>query len=344
MEAVMKVARGVGQVELREVGEPVAGPDEVLIEVGAAGICGTDLHIYHDEFAIRPPVVMGHEIAGTVVAVGQGVTGLTVGTHVTTETYFDTCGACRYCRNGKINLCPERRSIGSAVNGGFADYLIVPERNIHVLPENISVEAGALTEPLACVVHGVLTHTTVRPGELAVIAGPGSIGLLTLQVVKAAGATAVVLGTHADAARLDLARELGADYTLNVQAEDPGPLLRDLSSSGHGADVVYECFGAGPAANQVLELVRRGGRYVQIGLFGKPVGWDLDQVCYKELIVTGSNASTPESWLRALALLKSGKVQTKPLISGRYPLRGWQEAFKTFEARRGVKLVFTPKV
>ena len=341
MEAVMKVARGVGQVELREIGEPVAGSNEVLIEVGAAGICGTDLHIYHDEFATRPPVVMGHEIAGTVVAVGRGVTGLMNGARVTTETYFSTCGACRYCRNGRVNLCPERRSIGSAVDGGFADYLVVPAHNVHVLPENISVEAGALSEPLACVVHGVLTHPTVRPGELAVIAGPGSIGLLTLQVVKAAGAIPVVLGTDADAARLDLARKLGA-HTFNVQAEDPGPLLRDLSSGGYGADVVYECSGADLAAHQLLELVRRGGRYVQIGLFGKPVGWDLDQVCYKELVVTGSNASTPESWLRALALLESGQVQTEPLISGRYRLRGWQEAFETFEARRGVKLVFTP--
>ena len=341
MEAVMKVASGVGQVELREIGEPVAGSNEVLIEVGAAGICGTDLHIYHGEFTTRPPVVMGHEIAGTVVAVGREVTGLMSGARVTTETYFSTCGACRYCRNGRVNLCPERRSIGSAVDGGFADYLVVPAHNVHVLPENISVEAGALSEPLACVVHGVLTYPTVRPGELAVIAGPGSIGLLTLQVVKAAGAIPVVLGTDADAARLDLARKLGA-HTFNVQAEDPGPLLRDLSSGGYGADVVYECSGADLAAHQLLELVRRGGRYVQIGLFGKPVGWDLDQVCYKELVVTGSNASTPESWLRALALLESGQVQTEPLISGRYRLRGWQEAFETFEARRGVKLMFTP--
>ena len=341
MQAVMKVARGEGQVELREVDEPVAGPGQVLLEVGAAGVCGTDLHIYHDEFATQPPVVMGHEVAGTVVAVGDEVDVPSVGARVTTETYFGTCGACRYCRGGAANLCPARRSIGSAVNGGFARYLVVPANNIHVLPERVSVEAGALTEPLACVAHGVLTRQAARPGELAVIAGPGSIGLLTLQVVKAAGATVAVLGTDNDAARLKLARDLGADYALSVQAEDPAPLLGDLSG-GYGADVAYECSGAGPAAAQLLHLVRRGGRFVQIGLFGKAVAWDLDQVCYKELVVTGSNASTPESWLRALALLRSGQVQTEPLISHRYPLHEWREAFETFEAGRGVKLIFAP--
>ena len=180
MQAVMKVAHGEGQVALRDVDEPVVGRGQVLLEVGAAGICGTDLHIYHDEFATQPPVVMGHEVAGTVVAVGDEVDAPTVGARVTTETYFSTCGACRHCQRGATNLCTQRRSIGSAVNGGFARYLVVPAHNIHLLPEDVSLEAGALTEPLACVAHGVLTRPTVRPGELAVVAGPGSIGLLTL--------------------------------------------------------------------------------------------------------------------------------------------------------------------
>lgn len=344
MEAVMKVASGKGNVAFCEVKEPVAGPGQVLIEVGAAGICGTDLHIYHDEFATHPPVIMGHEVAGTIVAVGGGIDVPAVGTQVTTETYFQTCGVCRYCRDGATNLCPHRRSIGSAVDGGFANYLVVPAHNVHALPEGVSLAAGALTEPLACVVQGVLMRSTVRPGDLAVIAGPGAIGLLTLQVVKAAGATVVMLGTDADASRLALARDLGADYTLNVHSEDPTPLLRDLSSGGHGADVVYECSGAGAAASTLLQGVRQGGRYVQIGLFGKPVAWSLDQLCYKELAVTGSNASTPASWRRAVKLLEAGTVQTEPLISHRYSLQNWHDAFEDFEAKRGVKLVFTPGI
>jgi L-iditol 2-dehydrogenase len=342
MKAVMKVARGVGHVELRDIPEPEPQPGQVKIAVRAAGICGTDLHIYKDEFRSFPPVVLGHEVAGEVVAVGDGVASVVPGQRVTTETYFSTCGVCAYCRTGHNNLCLNRRSIGSAVNGGFTNYVIVPAKNVHSLPESVDFRAGALTEPLACVVHGVLTTPTVSPGDVAVIAGPGAIGLLTLQVVKAAGARAVVLGTRVDAHRLELARSLGADYVLDVEAADAEALIRDITAEGLGADVVYECSGAGPAAAQLLTLARRRGRYVQIGLFGKPVAWDLDQVCFRELTVTGSNASVPSAWDRALALLASGQVDTRPLISNVYPVTEWESAFAAFEARQGVKMVLEP--
>jgi L-iditol 2-dehydrogenase len=238
---------------------------------------------------------------------------------VTTETYFSACGACRFCRAGRINLCPQRRSIGSAVHGGFTSYLVVPEHNVHVLPAGLSYLAGALAEPLACVVHGALELPRVVPEDLAVVAGPGAIGLLTAQTVKAAGARVVVLGTDADAHRLRLAAELGADHVWSVQSDDYRAAIGELND-GMGADIVYECSGAGASAQGLLELVRRGGQYAQIGLFGKPVAWDLDQVCYKELAVTGSNASVPSAWTRALKLLADGLVKTEPLVSGVFPL------------------------
>jgi L-iditol 2-dehydrogenase len=338
----MKVASGVGNIELRDIPEPSPATGQVKIRVHAAGICGTDLHIYKDEFKSKPPVVLGHEIAGEVVEVGEGVGGVDIGTRVTTETYFYTCGECRYCRSGHNNLCLNRRSIGSAVNGGFTQYLVVPAQNVHPLPDNVDFEAGALTEPLACVVHGVLNFDTVKAGDVAVIAGPGAIGLLTLQVVKASGAMVVILGTDADERRLELARELGADYVLNVQREDPKPLIQDITAEGKGADVVYECSGAGAAALQILELVRRRGRYVQIGLFGKPVNWDLDQLCYKELLVTGSNASVPSAWLKALRLMEMGVVRTAPLITHRFDVTDWEAAFAAFESKSGVKTLLRP--
>lgn len=345
MKAVMKTAAGPGHVETRDVPVPEPGPGEVRIEVAAAGICGTDLHIRDGEFATRPPVVMGHELAGRVAALGAGVDGPEVGTRVTAETYFRTCGQCRYCRDGLRNLCPERRSIGSAVNGAFAPYLVVPAGNLHRLPEHVSDRAGALTEPLACVVHGVLGGAggpSVAPGDVAVVAGPGAIGLLTTQVVRAAGATVVVLGTSADEARLELALRLGAHHAVNVESGQASELVHDLTPGGHGADVVYECSGAGPSAAGLLQLVRRRGRYVQIGLFGKPVAWDLDQLCYRELLATGSNASTPASWRRALQLMDARAVDTEPLVSEVYGLEAWPEAFDAFEAKRGVKLLFEP--
>jgi len=342
VKAIMKVAPGVGNVEVREIAEPQPGPGQVKLRVHAAGLCGTDLHIYKDEFRSWPPVVLGHEVAGEIVELGAGVEGLTPGTRVTTETYFSTCGVCRYCRAGNVNLCLERRSIGSAVNGGFTSYLVVPARNLHTLPDNVDFRTGALTEPLACVVHATLTTPTVAPGDVAVIAGPGAIGLLTLQVVKAAGAIAIVLGTDADDHRLALAAQLGADAVVNVQRADAAAVVRDLTVEGLGADVVYECSGAGQAAQQLLTLVRRRGRYVQIGLFGKPVAWNLDQLVYKELTATGSNASTPPSWLRALELMRTGKVRTDLLITHEFPVTAWEKGFATFEDRSGIKTLFVP--
>lgn len=338
----MKVAAGVGHVEVQEIPEPEAGPGQVKIRVHAAGICGTDMHIYKDEFRSCPPVVLGHEVAGEVAEVGEGVSRIEVGARVTTETYFSTCGACRYCRDGMDNLCLNRRSIGSAVNGGFTQFLVVPAGNVHVLPEGVDTIAAAMTEPLACVVHGVLNMRTVVPGDVAVIAGPGVIGQLTLQLVKAAGATAVVLGTSRDERRLALARELGADYTVNVEKEDPGQLTREITPEGLGADVVYECSGAGLAAMQLLGLVRRRGRYAQVGLFSKPVAWDLDQLVYRELTCTGSNASVPSAWTRALQLMGAGVVRTAPLITDVFELTEWRRAFEAFENKTGVKTPLKP--
>ena len=340
MKGVAKVAAGEGNVALIETPEPEIKPGYVIIEVKAAGICGTDLHIYHDEFKTKPPVIMGHEVAGEVAAVGEGVKTCTPGDRVTSETYFYVCGQCQFCREGFVNLCPSRRSIGSAVNGAFTRYLLVPQHNIHHLPPGVEIEAGALTEPLACCVHA-LELTRVEPGDTAIVSGPGAIGLLMAQVAKAAGARVMVLGTNADEARLETARQLGMDEVLNVQAADAGAAIRDRTG-GLGADVVFECAGAAPSAYNCLDLVRRQGRYAQVGLFGKPISWDLDQVCYKELKVSGSNASVPSAWRKALALLGSGQVQTKPLISTVLPITGWQLAFEMFERRQGHKILLTP--
>lgn len=338
----MKTAAGVGNVAVRDVPEPVPGLGEALVEVAAAGICGTDLHIFHDEFRSNPPVVLGHEVAGRVVAVGAAVDESLIGSRVTTETYYSTCGHCRYCRSGHTNLCLQRRSIGSAVDGGFTRYLKVPARNLHALPASVSDRAGALTEPLACVTHALLDRPVIRPGDVVAITGPGAIGLLATQVAKAAGATVVMLGTAVDVERLELSRRLGAAHTVVVGEDDPEALLADITPEGLGADVVIECSGAGPAANQLLSLVRRRAYYLQVGLFGKPTMFDLDQLCFKELQLSGSNASTPESWLRALELLEDGLVDTEALISGAYPLAGWRDAFDDFEAKRGVKLLLVP--
>ena len=340
MKGVAKIAPGVGHVRLIDVPEPEVKPGHVLIQVKAAGICGTDMHIYYDEFKTKPPVIMGHEVAGVVAEVGEGVTNCKPGDRVTSETYFHVCGKCQFCREGHANLCPERLSIGSGVNGAFTKYVLVPQHNIHHLPATVDVQTGALTEPLACCVHA-LELNRVEPGDTVVISGPGTIGLLTMQIAKAAGARVIVLGTGSDEARLEKAHQLNADAVYNVETTDTLAAIRD-ATGGLGADVVFECAGAGPSAQHCLDMVRREGRYVQVGLFGKPITWDLDQVCYKELKVSGSNASIPSAWRKALALLASGQVQTAPLISDVLPVTEWQQAFERFEKRDGFKLLLTP--
>ncbi|HEV2123732.1 MAG TPA: alcohol dehydrogenase catalytic domain-containing protein, partial [Chloroflexota bacterium] len=200
MKALMKVAHGQ-DLELREIAPPEPGPGQVLVKVAATGICGSDLHIQDDEYKVVPPVVIGHETAGTVVRRGPGVEGHPVGERVTAKTTISTCGACALCESGRTNLCPERRWLGGHVDGGFAEYFVVPEANVLPLPESVSLEAAALTEPLACCVHGVLELAKPAPGSLAVVSGPGPIGLLCAQVARAAGAEAIVLGTSADIER-----------------------------------------------------------------------------------------------------------------------------------------------
>jgi L-iditol 2-dehydrogenase len=342
MIAIRKTARGKGHVEIQEIPEPGAGADEVVIEVDSAGICGTDLHIYFDEFPTEPPVTLGHEFAGTISEVGSDVREWQPGDRVTSSTYFFTCGQCEYCRCGRPNLCLDRRSIGSKRDGAFANYVVVPAANLYRLPDSLDFESAAMTEPLACTIHGVLDRSKVEPGDNVVISGPGPIGLLALQLVKAAGGTTVVLGTSADMPRLKAASKLGADLTVDVDTtDDLSGAVRNILGS-YGADVGIECSGAAAAAGSILSLLKRGGRFCQLGLYGKPIPFDQDQVCYKELTVTGTNASSAASWPRALKLLAERRINTGTLISHRFSLRAWSSALSIAESKQGIKILLKP--
>lgn len=343
MEAIIKYARGKGNVEIRDVTEPVPGPGQVKVEVQAAGVCGSDLHIYHDEIAIaiEPPVVMGHEFSGEIVELGAGVDRLSVSDRVTCETTAWSCGQCLHCRLGQTNMCANRKVVGYAVDGCFARYCVVNERQVHLLPDNVDFVAGALTEPLACCVHAVLELSLITAGDMVVITGPGPVGLLCLQLVKAAGGFAVMCGTSQDAERLALARQFGADLTIDVQAENALGIISRLTDA-QGADVFLECAGAPAAARLGLEATRRGGQYTQIGLFPSSFELKFDLIAYKELRVTGSLGQRWMSWQRALALMAQGQVDTRSLVSHVLPLAEWREAFRLFEEKQGLKILLEP--
>jgi L-iditol 2-dehydrogenase len=342
MLAIRKLARGVGNIEIRDVPMPTAGPGQVVIKVDSAGICGTDLHIYLDEFETHVPVTIGHEVAGRIFEVGADVTGWKEGDRVTTETYFYTCGDCFNCRRGRRNLCLERRSIGSKQDGAFAEFLLTPASNLIRIPDDLDLESAALTEPLACTIHGVLQTAGVRAADNVVITGPGTIGLLALQLAKVAGASVLMIGTNQDIERLKLAKELGADGVISVQeVSDIVEWVTDRFG-GNGADVAIECSGGAPAAKTLTDVVSRGGRFCQMGLYGKAIPFDQDAVCYKELVVTGTNASVRPAWTRALKLLAERKVDARRLISHRFAIADWDKALEVMKSKQGTKVILKP--
>jgi len=343
MKALVKYTKGSGNMEIRDVPEPRPSAGQVKIEVKAAGICGSDIHIYHDDIAIplNPPVVTGHEFSGVIADIGEGVAGWQVGDRVVSETAYEYCGVCDYCKSGFYNLCNQRKTLGYWFNGVFANYTGVPAARLHRLPENLDFVSGALMEPLACVAHATFELTRIMAGDVVLVTGPGTIGLLALQIAKAQGAAVIVAGTKVDADRLRKATEFGADVCVDVTAQNLVETVADFTH-GYGADVVLECSGNANAANDALLAIRKRGQFTQIGLFAKPIMLDFERICFKELRVTGSLGSRWISWKKALRLTAQGQVQLRPLVSDIFPLTEWEHAFTLFEEKAGLKLVLTP--
>ena len=325
-----KLAPGAGNVALAERPEPAPEQGQVVLEVVGAGICGTDLHIVDGEYQTVTPVTMGHEVSGVVAELGDGVKESWLGARVASQTYFSTCGRCALCRAGRINLCLERRSIGTHVDGAFAPRMVVPLRNLHRLPDWLDGRVGALCEPLACVCHSVLEpEPAVRTGDDVLVTGPGPVGLLAAQVARAAGGSVHVRGTPRDDRRLAAARELGLETSTTEE-------------SSVGADVVIECSGSEAGMAAGLGAARRGARYVQIGLAGKPVALPFDLVCFHELTITSGFASTPTSWAKALDLVTDRSVELEPLLTEVVPLEEWERAFAATRSAEGIKFVLDP--
>jgi L-iditol 2-dehydrogenase len=323
--------------------DPHAGPGQVVIQVHNAGVCGTDIHIYRSEYVIKPPVILGHEVCGTIVEVGPGVTQWKAGQRVTVNPSAGRlCGQCRYCQLGAPFFCIDRAAIGSGMNGGMAKYILVRQAIVIPLPDSLDDQTGALCEPFACAYQAVAELTPVRPGDVTVVSGPGPVGLMCAVLARCRGARVVVLGTSADAQRLDLARQLGAEHVLSVESGDAKVLVADLTG-GYGADVVIECAGAEASAGLCLELVRKMGHYTQVGIFGKPLRLDLDRVVVKQVHFQGSMCHTWRTWHRTMRFLSQGRIDLRPLISRRLPLSRWEDAFQGVLDKKDVKVLLYPE-
>ncbi|MBT4623374.1 MAG: alcohol dehydrogenase catalytic domain-containing protein [Verrucomicrobia bacterium] len=343
MQAIAKTAAGPGNLALRTYKVPSIKSDEVLIRIHAAGICGTDLHIKHDTFPNVPPVILGHEFSGKLVELGPEVIGWSVGDRIVAQPHKGGCGSCRYCNTGQVEICRNKRAIGYKIDGAMAEYVALPFGSLHRIPDDLSFETAALAEPLAVCVKAVAERATVQAGDCVVVLGCGAIGLLAAAVAKAMGAgKVIVVGTDQDLGhRLPIAKAMGIDEAISVQGTDVVKFVMDLKEGG--ADLVVEASGAPAAINQAFSLLRRDGRICAIGLTAdKTVSVPWSAAIHDQINIVSSYSSSWTSWEAAIDLLSSGKVDVEPMISGRYRLNEFEEAFASLERLEAVKNLFQP--
>ncbi len=341
MRALAKTRPGRG-AELVERPIPRPGEHEVLLHMEAASICGTDYHLYSwDPWAadvLTPPIVLGHELAGRVVEVGPGVTRVREGDLVGVESHL-VDWTCSQCRAGNQHLCRNLRVIGAHVDGGFAEYMVIPETNA-IESNGLDPAVVALQEPMGNAVHAAFVEPIA--GRSVAVTGCGPIGLLSVGIAKAAGASLVV-ATDTEAYRLEIARQMGADLALDASAPDTVQRVLD-ATGGDGVEVVLEMSGAAPALQQALEIVTRGGRISLLGIFGSPVTIDLSEdVIQRGLRLYGIyGRRLYETWEQTQALLRSGKLDVTPIITHRFDLADWEQAFALIASRHAGKVVLLP--
>ena len=340
------VLTAYNRLAIEEVSLPSVTADELLIEVAACGICGSDVHGYDGSTGRRiPPIVMGHEAAGTVAALGASVTGFAVGDRVTFDsTVF--CGSCVFCDRGEVNLCNRREVIGVSCtefrrSGAFAEYLAVPARVAYHLPEDLSFEQAAMLEAVSVALHGVaVSHMPV--GATVLVIGAGMIGLLLLQAARTAGA-ARVLVSDVDETRLDLARAMGADAAL--QATGVALTAQVLAETDDlGVDLVLEAVGREETIGTGIDCVRKGGTVTLVGNLSPQITLPLQKVVSRQIRLQGSCASAGE-YPEAMRLMASGTIRVAPLISAVVPLSEGPRWFERLHAREPnlMKVVLDPR-
>jgi threonine dehydrogenase-like Zn-dependent dehydrogenase len=340
LQAVVKEKRGDGFVNLVEVPQPEAKEGEVLVKVGYAGICGSDINILHDRFpSYVVPVVMGHEFAGTVEQVGNGVEGFNPGERVVCETHAFVCNNCAYCRTGLYNLCSQRKGFGYGVDGAFTKFVGVRKGIIHKLPEEIPLREAAVLEPLSVVVNALTRNSRIGEGESVMVLGPGPIGLLSLQVARLLGGRVTVVGTERSKGRLQVAKKLGADSVMTDAQLEEGLAGGSL---GDFFDVVIIATGQASSFETALKAVKKNGRIVHLGESTDRASFQFSMIERKNVNIQGSFSHNWPVWETAITLVKDAKVDVGSLISHELPLAKWKDAFELVESRAGVKVLIRP--
>ena len=343
MKGLVKYALGPEGVALRELPDPLPEEGELKVKVLAASICGSDMHAINDERSVTMPVILGHEYVGQVIDTCGDTGDFKKGDWILTLPACYSCGTCDLCRAGMVTLCKNRRSIGSHRNGAMADHLIVPAKYSYKVPSSSSdpreLLPYALTEPLACVVHGIYEKISVKPGDTVVVSGPGIMGQLASEVFKTAGAYVIVSGLPVDEDKLELAKELGADKTVTSLEE----LKEEVyARNPAGADITCEATGLTPSLKACMQVVRPLGTHLQLGLFGGNVSYRLDDMFDREVRYIPSYSSTTTAWDITLKLLSENRITLKPFVSMVTSLDNWEEAFEAVRQKKIFKALLIP--
>ena len=343
MKALVKYASGEGNVAIQEVEEPCCGDNQVKLEIAYCGICGTDIHVLHDTFRNYPPVILGHEFSGTVVEVGRDVTNASLGERVAgLGATAVTCGQCEYCRSGYFIFCANRRGMGHGVDGAFTRYVVMRPDQLYRIPENFSLDEAALSEPFAAAVQAVKEITKVRIGDNALVSGPGPMGLLCLKLLVAEGVRTIVAGAPGDQERLSAALRIGAAAVINIGEQSLADAMQE-HTGGVGVDVAFECAGHPGSVRGCLESLRPMGRYTQVAICGQDIQFPIDQIFYKQLIMSGSVCYTARTWERMMRIYAEGRVRLNDLISIKLPLSEWRDAFRLCDEKKAIKVLMYPE-
>jgi L-iditol 2-dehydrogenase len=342
MKAVLKYAPGDGNVDVRDVDEPICRDEQVKVEIAFCGVCGTDIHVLHDTFRNHPPVILGHELSGTVVEVGRRAASVPVGQRVAVlGATAVTCGECAHCRSGYFIFCPRRRGMGHGVNGAFTRYVVARPDQLFRVPDGMTLEEAALSEPFAAIVQAVLEIARVRHGETAVVSGPGPMGLLCLKLLVAEGVKTIVAGTAADRERLDAARRFGAVAVVDVDSQKLDDAVQEVTA-GAGVDVTFECAGHPASVRGCLEALRPMGRHTQVAICGQDIPFAMDRVFYKQLTIAGSVCYTARTWTRMFEIFAEGRVALRDVVSHTLPITEWRAAFDLCLNRQALKVLLYP--
>jgi 2-desacetyl-2-hydroxyethyl bacteriochlorophyllide A dehydrogenase len=342
MKAVLKTQPGPGNIAYTDFSDPIPQAGQVVVEVRAAGICGTDLSLYSwsesmvREFTPTLPVILGHEFSGVVVDASAGVRRFKVGDRVTANPVM-YCGTCRYCQTGRPQVCDQRPLMGVGLHGCFAQFVAIREENVFPLPPAVSFETGAMNEVLCAALHA-LDRVAVGPGDTVAVIGAGPMGFLILLAARAAGASQLVMtGLAVDRDRLQIAASLGAQ-TVVVDESDPADVVRDLTR-GLGADVVFECAGHPTGLPQALRLVRKGGRIGILGMGSGESSFNTATLAYREIEIVGTRAYDPMVWHRSYDVLASGQVPLEKIVTHRLSLEKAARGMELMKNREGLKVL-----